>query len=111
MAVANEESAKAVSAQADALTRPYITIAPFVRPHTNILYLRIKNTGKTVAENVRLTLDTDFFQFGDANRPNSNLRDLAAFSETIDSMPPDFELLFALAQGPSLYGPDAKPEI
>jgi len=111
MAVANEESAKAVSAQAEALTRPYVTIAPFVRPHTNILYLRIANTGNTVAENVRLSLDRDFFQFGEANRSNSNLRNIAAFSQPIDSMPPGFELLFALAQGPSLYGPDAKAEV
>jgi len=111
MAVASEESSKAVLAQTEALTRPYLTISPFVRPHTNILYLRILNSGRSAADNVRLTLDRDFFQFGNDNQPSSNLRSVTAFSEVIDSMPPGFELLFALAQGPSLFGEDANPNV
>ncbi len=111
MAIASEASVKAVLAQSEAMTRPYVTVTPFVRPHTNILYLRIHNTGRTGAQRVRLSLDKDFFQFGETNRPGGNLRAASAFSGAIDSMPPGFELLFALAQGPSLFGPDAKPEI
>ena len=36
---------------------------------------------------------------------------MAAFSEPMDSMPPGFELLFALAQGPVLFGPGAQSEV
>lgn len=111
MAVASEASAKAVLAQSEAMSRPYVTITPFVRPHTNIIYLRIRNTGLTGAQDVRLSLNKDFFQFGETNPPGGNLRTAQAFFEPIDSMPPGFELLFALAQGPSLFGPGAKPEI
>ncbi len=110
MAVASEASVKAITAQSEAMSRPYVTVAPFVRPHTDILYLRIQNSGRTSAENVSLCLDKDFFQFGETNRPDRNLRKIVAFSEPMDSMPPGFELLFALAQGPSLFGANAKPE-
>lgn len=111
MAVASEASVKAVTSQTEAMMRPYVTVTPFVRPHTNIIYLRIHNSGRSVAQNVRLSLDKDFFRFGDTNRPDGNLRKIAVFSEPMDSMPPGFELLFSLAQGPSLFGPDAKSEV
>lgn len=111
MAIASEASVKAVLAQSEAMNRPYVAITPFVRAHTNVIYLRICNTGRTAAQNVRLSLNKDFFQFAEVNRPGGNLRTAPAFSESIDSMPPGFELLFALAQGPSLFGAGAKPEI
>jgi hypothetical protein len=111
MAVASEASVKAVIGQTEAMMRPYVTVAPFVRPHTDIIYIRIHNSGRSAAENVRLSLDKDFFKYGNTNRPDGNLRKIAAFSEPMDSMPPGFELLFALAQGSSLFGPGAKSEV
>ena len=50
--------------QSEAITRPYLTINVFSEPHGVLYYLRIANTGKTVASNVRLTLDRDFYQLG-----------------------------------------------
>lgn len=111
MAKAAEASVDAMHAQNDALTRPYITIAPFVRPHTPFLYLRIENTGRTAADNVRFTLDRDFFQFGETKNPKKNLRNMSAFQKPIDSMAPGFRLNFALGQGWVIFGEDADPSV
>ena len=107
MARASEASVEAMHAQNDALTRPYITVTPFVRKHTPLLYLRIENSGRTAAENVRLTLDRDFFQFGEKNKPMKNLRNMSAFQNTIDSMPPSLKLNFVLGQAWVIFGKNA----
>lgn len=110
MVKASEASVEVMRAQTEAMFRPYITITPFVRPHTPFLYLRISNTGKSAAENVQLSMDRDFFQFGDVAQPHKNLRTSSAFTMPIDSMPPDVELIFALGQGWVILGKDAKEE-
>lgn len=111
MAKASEASVEAMRAQSEAMLRPYITIAPFIRPHTTLLYLRITNTGKTGASNLRLTIDRDFFQYGSANEPKSNLKNMSAFSNSIDSLPPGAELIFGLGVGSSLFGESANPNV
>lgn len=111
MAKASEASVEAVREQSEAMLRPYITVAPFIRPHTTFLYLRVSNTGRTGAQNVRLTLDRDFFQFGEKNNPAKNLRTMTAFSAPIDGFPPGVELIFALAQGWVIFGGDGKPDV
>jgi hypothetical protein len=98
MVKASEASVEMMRSQSETMLRPYVTVAPFIRPHTPFLYLRIKNTGKTSAENLRLTLDQDFFQFGENNRSEKNLRNLSAFNTPIDSLPPEVELIFGLAE-------------
>jgi hypothetical protein len=95
MAQASEASVEAIRAQSEAMLRPYINVEPFIRPHTPFLYMRIKNTGRTSAENLQLSLDRDFFQFGKTDRPEKNLRNLSAFTAPIDSFPPGTELIFA----------------
>lgn len=111
MAKASEASVEAMRAQSEAMLRPYITVAPFVRPHTPFLYLRISNTGKTAAENVRLTIDRDFFQFGEVKRPEKNLRTVSAFSSPIDSVPPGTEFIFGLGQGWVILAKEAKEDV
>lgn len=111
MAKASEASVEEIREQSEATRRPYIVIAPFIRPHTSVLYLRVKNTGLTSAHNLRLTLDRDFFQFGEKANPNRNLRAMTAFSTAIDSFPPGAELIFSLAQGWVLFGERASPEV
>lgn len=107
MAKASEASAEAVRNQSEMFLRPYITISPFIRANTPLLYLRVKNTGKTGAQNLRLSIDRDFFKFG--NR--ANLKTLSAFTTPIDSFPPDAELIFGLAQGWVLFGEKSNPNI
>lgn len=111
MAKSSEASVEAMREQAEAFLRPYITVAPFVRPHTPFLYLRVKNTGQIGAQSLRLTLDRDFYQFGEKQKPDKNLRELSAFSTPIDSFPAGTELIFALGQGWVLFGESADPEV
>lgn len=109
MAKSSEASVEAMRDQSEAMLRPYVTAAPFIRPNTPILYLRVKNTGRTGAQNLRLTLDRDFFQFGE--KTGKNLRNMSAFSIPIDSFPPGAELIIALAQGWVVFGENVQPDI
>lgn len=103
--------AKATEASADATMRPYVTVAPYVRPHTAFLYLRVENSGRTAAEDLRLTIDRNFYQFGNVDRPESNLRTMSAFTAPIDSLPPGNQLNFALGQGWVIFGEKARTDI
>lgn len=107
MAKTSEASVQAVREQSEAMLRPYVTISPFVRPHTTILYLRIENTGKTAAEDLKLSIDKDFFQFGEAKQTTRNLRTMKAFVEPIKSLPPGGKLIFALGQGFVIFAESA----
>jgi hypothetical protein len=109
MVVASEASVKALRDQSEAMLRPYITAAPFVRPHTTALYLRITNSGRTSAENLRLTIDRDFFQFGETGRSEKNLRIKSAFTTPIDSFAPGNQLIFGLGIGSMILGTGASP--
>ncbi len=90
---------KSTEASTIAAVRPYITIAPYIRAHTPFIYLRIKNTGKSSANNLCLTINKDFYQFGEANNPERNIKNLPSFQNAIDSFAPDMELSLALGQG------------
>ena len=111
MAKASEASVEAMCAQTEAMSRPYVTVAPFIRAHTPFLYLRVRNAGKMGAQNLRLSLDRDFFQFGEKERPEKNLRTMSAFSTPIDSLPPDTDLIFALGQGWVIFGENTGPDV
>jgi hypothetical protein len=111
MAKASEASVLAVREQSEAMLRPYVSVSPYVRPHTTVLYLRIENTGRTAAENLRLSMDKDFFQFGEAKQPDHNLRTKAAFVDAMQSLPPGGKLVFALAQGFVIFAPGADANI
>ena len=111
MAKATEASVEAVRDQSEAMLRPYITVSPFIRSHTTLLYLRVKNNGRMGAQNLRLTLDRDFFQFAEKNRADRNLRTMSAFSTPINSLPPGADLIFALGQGWVLFGANAQHDV
>lgn len=95
MAIINEETLNLMIEQTESLTRPFVVIQPYVRPNTPFLYIKIKNTGKTAAEKLSLSLDKDFFRF---DKESDNLRDFDAFNKIIDSLAPDQEIHFALGQ-------------
>lgn len=94
---ANEGVLKEMQAQQEALNRPYISICPVVYPDNPCFFLRVKNTGKTAAINLKLTLDRDFYKFGETG-PHSNLKSLRAFTEVNESFAAEAEMLFYLAQ-------------
>jgi len=111
MAKSSEASVAAMREQSEAMLRPYVGVIPYIRPNTTVLYLRIENAGRMTAENLRLSMDKDFFQFGEAKRPDRNLRMKAAFVEPIQSLPPGGKLIFALAQGFVIFAPNANESI
>ncbi|MYJ94062.1 MAG: hypothetical protein F4053_00185 [Proteobacteria bacterium] len=105
----NERTLTALQQEAEAATRPYVTISVFAEPNDVIFYLRIANTGRTGASNVRLTMDRDFYQFGQKSQPS--LREASAFQQAIQALPPSAEMIFGLAQGFVVLGKDADESI
>lgn len=103
---ANEKVVEEMRNQQEAVLRPYISIAPVIFPENSIVFLKVKNSGLTAAQNLRLSLDRDFYQFGD-KKEESNLRSLSAFREPIDSFVPGSEMLFYLAQTFVIFGEKA----
>jgi hypothetical protein len=110
MALTSEASVKEMRSQSEAMLRPYITVSPFIRAHTSLLCLRIANAGRNSAQNLKLALDRDFFQFGE-NQQDKNLRYKSAFTTLMDSFPPGSELIFSLCQGWVLFDGGGKPDI
>jgi hypothetical protein len=106
MANMSERSVQMMKEQTEAMSRPYLVIQPIVRPHTPFLYLKIYNSGKTPALNVKLELDKDFYRFDESDR---NLKETSAFSSTFDSFAPNQELFFALGQGWLIFGESKNP--
>jgi len=85
MSKMNERAVQIMNEQTESISRPYLIIQPIVRPHTQFLYLKIYNSGKTPALNVKLELDRDFYQFDELSK---NLKDASAFTSTFDSFAP-----------------------
>lgn len=100
ISVANEKSVAAINFQTESILRPYVVVEAYFRPNTAIINLRIKNHGKSGAENITMEIDRDFFQLGDAKR---NLKSLSAFNSKIDLLAPQSELLFTLASAQEIF--------
>lgn len=100
---ANERVVEKMHNQQEAIYRPYVSISPVVYPENPIAFLKIKNTGLTAANNLRLTLDKDFFQFGE-KKEERNLKSHSAFKDPIDSFVPGAEIYFYLAQSFVIFG-------
>lgn len=107
---ANEAMVSTMRDQQNAAMRPYILVSTSVRTGTQLLYLSIKNVGKTAALGLKLSLDKNFYQLGE-KREERNIANSAAFSRVIDSLPPDGQLLFLLGNAPMLYGSSNTEEL
>jgi hypothetical protein len=105
---ANERVVEAMREQSEAAYRPYVTVTPFLEPDNPIFFLRIANLGKTAATDLRLAIDRSFFKFGERSERN-DLASFAAFNQPIDSLPPDSEIVFGLAQGFVVFADGADP--
>jgi len=105
----NKRVVEIMKKQTDSLIRPYITVTTLIHPRHPLIYLKITNTGKTAAENVRLEIDKSFYQFGYEGEDN-NIANFSAFQRPIDCIPPMMSLTFDLAQDSVIFGKDDKPE-
>lgn len=106
---ANEGVLREMMEQRNAFYRPYISISPVVYPDNPSFYLKVKNTGLTAANWLKLSMDRDFYPFGDTHR--DNLRKNSAFNNIIHSFVPGAEMLFHLAQGFVIFGERASEDI
>ncbi len=104
---ANENTVNIMKQQIDSSIRPYITVNTFLSPTLPVIYLKISNTGRTAAFNLRLEIDRPFYQYGHDTEDN-NLAIFSAFQNSIDCFSPGASLIFALAQGFVIFGKDAK---
>src|SRR5205823_4375622 len=97
----NRAVVDAMRAQTIAQTRPYVELSVEIRTGTQLLYLTVKNTGKTPAWKVRLNMERAFHSNGD-KRPERNIASWSAFSQVIECLPPATELRFDLGSAPTL---------
>jgi len=109
IARSNERSTGIMAKQTALLTRPYVEVGVFLPAKIPMFYLRIRNTGRTAARNLRLAMDRDFFQYGESK--GRNLAALTAFREPIASFGPGSELIFALAEGVVLFAESSDPKV
>lgn len=96
----NEKAVAVMKEQAEAFYRPYITVTHELT-HESLIHLLIKNTGKTNAENLRLSIDKKFYQIGKHNE-QFNIANLPAFTNVIESFPPETEIMLSLVPGVAL---------
>lgn len=103
---ANKGVVEIMQSQLEQVSRPYIQASMFVRTGTPLLYLRIQNTGKSAAQNLKLEIDKDYFQFGE-KRDDKNIRLKSAFQRPISCFPPDSVIEFALGMGHQIFSATA----
>ena len=108
--LANRAAVGAMREQMADQNRPFVAVTVQVRMGTPVIQLLIKNVGRSPAQNLRLCLDRDFFQFGEQSE-SRNLAKQSAFSQLIDCLPPMSELLFDLGMGFKIFEGGADPTI
>jgi hypothetical protein len=108
IAGANSQMAGHLLAQQEELWRPIIAANIEIRSQV-LFVLLIRNVGRTVANEVRMVLDRDFFRFGEAK--GENLRNLPVFQRNAFSLAPGDTLRFDLAQGFEIFALDANTAI
>ena len=97
---ANERVVDVMHSQFEAMTRPYVNIAPILDIDSPMFRLKISNTGKTAAKNLRLIVDKDFFLFG---KKENSLASFPAFQDEIASFAPGAEIVIGLVIGTELF--------
>lgn len=105
---ANRAAVGAMREQMADQNRPFVSVSVQVRMGTPVIQLLVRNVGRSPAQNLRLRLDRDFFQFGERGE-GRNLAKQSAFSQPIDCLPPMSELLFDLGMGFKIFESGADP--
>jgi hypothetical protein len=104
---ANEAVVAAMQAQTEAQLRPYVIAYAAPRIGTTLMCLHIENQGRSAAQNLRLTMDKNFYPNAEKNE-HENLAKLSAFKEPIRSLAPGARITFNLGVGHKILrsGPD-----
>lgn len=96
IANSTSNSIKLQQEQFEATMRPVISVNLEIRENV-VFCLKITNSGRSTAERLKLTLDSDFVPFAAVS--GTNLRDMIAFSKEIPTLAPGEGLRFNLTQG------------
>lgn len=75
---ANQAAVKAMHDQTAALLRPYVSAEVTARPGTTLMQLVVRNTGRSAAEVLRMSIDRPLHQQLDGRK--QNLQDLPLFA-------------------------------
>lgn len=86
-----------MKAQNESFIAPIISVTIQVK-HSTVVCLKVKNNGHSAAKNLRLSLDKDFYQFGELEEAK-NMRNFPAFQQTVPSFSPSEEIFFLMSRG------------
>lgn len=96
--------------QTEAQLRPNIVISVAPRTGTTLLCLTVKNTGRSPAVSLRMKLDRDFFKNGE-KREGNNVAALSAFTNPIENLAPESQLIFNPGVDGTVFGSQSDPSI
>jgi hypothetical protein len=99
---ANEAVVAAMKEQTEAQLCPYIVVSAFPRVGTTLLLLRVENVGRSPAQNLRMSMDRDFFPHAE-RREHENIAKIPAFVEPIRSLAPGAQVTFILGVGHVIF--------
>lgn len=101
MAKASETASKLMKEQADAITRPYVSISLVKRHNNPHIFLRIENTGQTTARDMTLNFGPEIGGVKEIEEIKKILGSYL-FTKTLASFPPHSPVFFLLGFGASL---------
>lgn len=102
--------ARAINAQVEALTRPYMTARVYLQ-HDTTRILLIENHGKSPALNLKMRLMQPFMIHRENEARTINLQNVRAFSDVIKTFVPGTKLEYYLIRGEELHSPTRKDSV
>lgn len=105
MVKASEASVRLMKAQADAISRPYVSISLVKQSNNPFIFLRVENTGETTARDMTLNLGPEFEKVQHLQGPKE-LKASYLFIKTLASFPPRSPVFFLLGLGASFMADD-----
>ncbi len=104
-----QKQVDAMVVQHEATIRPYVYASPVMYAEDPKFFLKVANAGKSVAENLQLTMDPPYHRGSTGNL--KNIAEFPAFSRPIPAFPPGAEILFSLDAYFVVLGDDTDREL
>jgi hypothetical protein len=103
----NEKLIQLTKEENEEAKRPYINVRTYDR-YQDLIFLLIKNEGKSSAKNVQFSIDKDIFQDRDENK---NIRDFQLFKYGAEEIPPGLEYHYFLGYYPRFYDKEGEKSL
>lgn len=107
---ANQNSVSAMQKQMEASSRPYVTARISMQVGEPFFYLNIENIGKTAAKNLILSIDKDFFQYGE-KKAERNIKEFPVFKNNVSELPAGTHLFYPLISSVDILSDSADTEL